>query len=116
MAATLICRLAGQMRWIQSPGFATHCLSRNAPQWAFWPAMKVWRAWRPAYRLPTAISGMNSNWFRGYGDPPPQTVIVVGMHRNSLDQTVNSCELVGLLTLTLKGNKAALLFVLFHKR
>ena len=25
-----------------------------------------------AYRLPRAISGMNSNRFRGYGDPPPQ--------------------------------------------
>lgn len=25
----------------------------------------------PAYGLPTAISGMNSNWQRGYGDPPP---------------------------------------------
>jgi len=27
----------------------------------------------PAYPLPMAISGMNSNWYRGYGDPPPQT-------------------------------------------
>ena len=31
-----------------------------------------------AYGLPRAISGMNSNWLRGYGDPPPQTVIAVG--------------------------------------
>ena len=41
---------------------------------------------------------MNSNWFRGYGDPPPQTVIVVGIYRDSLDQTFNSCELVAHLT------------------
>jgi len=31
-----------------------------------------------AYGLPRAVSGMNSNWLRGYGDPPPQTVRAVG--------------------------------------
>jgi hypothetical protein len=25
----------------------------------------------PAYDLPEAISGINSYWLRGYGDPPP---------------------------------------------
>jgi hypothetical protein len=40
----------------------------------------------PAYGLPTAISGMNSNWERGYGDPPPQTVIVLGERRDSHPQ------------------------------
>jgi hypothetical protein len=25
---------------------------------------------------------MNSHWLSGYGDPPPDTVIVVGMHRD----------------------------------
>ena len=33
----------------------------------------------PAYGLPQAISGMNSYWLRGFGDPPPQTVIVLGI-------------------------------------
>ncbi len=52
----------------------------------------------PAYGLPQAISWMNSYWPRGYGDPPPETVIVVGMHRDLLDQNFASCELVGHLT------------------
>ncbi len=52
----------------------------------------------PAYRLPSAISGMNSNWLRGYGNPPPRTVIVVGMHRESVERNFESCELVGRLT------------------
>jgi protein-S-isoprenylcysteine O-methyltransferase Ste14 len=52
----------------------------------------------PAYGLPRAISGMNSNWFRGYGDPPPQTVIVLGEHRDFVDQNFTSCELAVHLT------------------
>ena len=52
----------------------------------------------PAYGLPRAISGMNSNWLRGYGDPPPQTVIVLGEHRDFVEQNFKSCELVGRLT------------------
>ena len=49
----------------------------------------------PAYGLPAAISGMNSNWFRGYGNPPPQTLIVLGEHREYLDQIFGSCTLAG---------------------
>ena len=52
----------------------------------------------PAYGLPPAISWMNSYWPRGYGDPPPETLIVVGMPRDLLDQHFTSCELVGHLT------------------
>jgi 4-amino-4-deoxy-L-arabinose transferase-like glycosyltransferase len=52
----------------------------------------------PAYGLPQAISWMNSYWLRGYGDPPPETLIVVGMHRDLLDQNFESCELVNHLT------------------
>ena len=37
----------------------------------------------PEYGLPRAISGVNSFWYRGYGDPPPQTLIVVGLAGNS---------------------------------
>ena len=44
-----------------------------------------------AYGLPAAISGMNSNWLRGYGDPPPQTVIMVGMDHDFLE--VQLCSL-----------------------
>jgi hypothetical protein len=30
------------------------------------------------YGLPRIISGANSYWYRGYGNPEPETVIVVG--------------------------------------
>jgi hypothetical protein len=52
----------------------------------------------PAYGLPPAISGMNSNWYRGYGDPPPQTVITLGEHRDFLEQNFESCVLAGRTT------------------
>jgi len=41
---------------------------------------------------------MNSYWLRGYGDPPPETVIVVGMSRDFVDQNFASCELAAQLT------------------
>jgi 4-amino-4-deoxy-L-arabinose transferase-like glycosyltransferase len=44
-----------------------------------------------AYGLPAAISGMNSNWLRGYGDPPPQTVIMVGMDHDFLERNFVNC-------------------------
>ena len=49
----------------------------------------------PAYGLPRAISGINSYWLRGYGDPPPQTVIVVGFNGGSLSQYFASCSYAG---------------------
>lgn len=52
----------------------------------------------PAYGLPRAISGMNENWYRGYGDPPPQTVIIVGELRDFVDQNFESCTLSGHVT------------------
>jgi len=45
-----------------------------------------------AYGLPRAISGMNSNWLRGYGDPAPQTVIAVGFKPSELNQIFASCQ------------------------
>jgi len=44
------------------------------------------------------LRGSKSAWLRGYGDPPPETLIVVGMHRDFLDQSFESCELAGHLT------------------
>jgi len=35
----------------------------------------------PRYGLPSAISGVNSFWERGYGNPPPETRIVIGLSR-----------------------------------
>ena len=50
-----------------------------------------------AYGLPRAISGMNSNWLRGYGDPPPQTVIAVGFKADEVNKIFGSCKLVAQL-------------------
>jgi hypothetical protein len=52
----------------------------------------------PRYCLPTAISGMNSNWMRGYGNPPPQTLITLGLKRDFLDRNFATCEIAGRLT------------------
>jgi 4-amino-4-deoxy-L-arabinose transferase-like glycosyltransferase len=51
-----------------------------------------------AYGLPRAISGMNSNWLRGYGDPPPQTVITVGLKPNELSRIFASCQVAAQLS------------------
>lgn len=45
-----------------------------------------------AYGLPEAISGMNSNWLRGYGTPPPQTLITVGFKREEVEKIFAACE------------------------
>jgi hypothetical protein len=51
-----------------------------------------------AYGLPRAVSGMNSNWLRGYGDPPPQTVIAVGLRPDELNQIFASCQVAAQLS------------------
>jgi len=48
----------------------------------------------PRYGLPAAISGIDSFWFRGYGNPPPQTLIVVGLPLGFLESHFSSCQLV----------------------
>jgi hypothetical protein len=47
------------------------------------------------YGLPRAISGVNSFWREGYGDPPPQILIVVGLARGELDDHLTGCSVVG---------------------
>lgn len=49
----------------------------------------------PAYGLPQAISGTNTAWYRGYGDPPPQTLIVIGRSRAQVERDFESCRLAG---------------------
>ncbi len=49
----------------------------------------------PAYGLPEAISGINSYWLRGYGDPPPQTLVVVGFTRDDVERMFEACDLAG---------------------
>jgi hypothetical protein len=41
----------------------------------------------PGHGLPPAISGINSFWERGYGNPPPETVIALGFSRGFLERT-----------------------------
>jgi hypothetical protein len=48
----------------------------------------------PQYGLPPVISGGNSFWTHGYGDPPPETVIVVGFSRRFVERNFASCQLV----------------------
>jgi 4-amino-4-deoxy-L-arabinose transferase-like glycosyltransferase len=50
----------------------------------------------PRYGLPGAISGINSSWQRGYGDPPPQTLIVVGMSRGFVERNFETCKLAAI--------------------
>ncbi len=47
----------------------------------------------PQYGLPPAISGVNSFWQKGYGDPPPQTLIVVGRDLDQIQDSFISCTL-----------------------
>lgn len=49
------------------------------------------------YGLPKAISGSNTHWLRGYGDPPPSTLIIFGFS-SRIEQTFQSCELAGQVT------------------
>ena len=51
-----------------------------------------------AYGLPRAISGVNSYWLRGYGQPPPATVIVVGYTRDDVGRWFEACRLAGQIT------------------
>jgi Dolichyl-phosphate-mannose-protein mannosyltransferase len=46
----------------------------------------------PQYGLPPAISGVNSFWARGYGNPPPQTLIVLGHSPVFLQENFTSCR------------------------
>jgi hypothetical protein len=49
----------------------------------------------PAYNLPHAISGMDSYWLWGYGDPPPETVIVLGLTPSYASSLFETCSIVG---------------------
>ena len=49
----------------------------------------------PQYGLPPALSGINSFWARGYGDPPPERLIVIGISHRYLDENFMGCQLAG---------------------
>ena len=49
----------------------------------------------PALGLPQAISRTNSYWYRGYGDPPPLTVIELGSTAEGEKDSVAKCTSYG---------------------
>jgi hypothetical protein len=51
-----------------------------------------------AHRLPQALSRVNSFWLRGYGDHPPQTLIVVGLSPRFVKTYFATCESEGLIS------------------
>jgi hypothetical protein len=50
----------------------------------------------PAYHLPHAISGIDSYWLWGYGDPPPETVIVLGLSPSDAHALFETCSIAGI--------------------
>ncbi|HSL43579.1 MAG TPA: glycosyltransferase family 39 protein [Anaerolineales bacterium] len=52
----------------------------------------------PQYGLPKAISGSDTFWLRGYGDPPPETLIIIGYSQVDVDSGFEQCELAGMIT------------------
>lgn len=46
----------------------------------------------PAYGLPRAMAGTNSFWYRGYTEPGPETVIVVGFDLDEAKELFASCS------------------------
>lgn len=52
----------------------------------------------PEYGLPKAISGSDTFWLRGYEDPPPETLIIVGYELADVNSAFEHCELAGTIT------------------
>ena len=52
----------------------------------------------PARQLPAAICGVNSFWARGYGEVPPEVVILVGFSRARAEQLFAECRPAGRVT------------------
>lgn len=50
------------------------------------------------YGLPTAISGSNTFWLRGYSEPPPEVLIVVGFTQENVASLFNECAVAGTIT------------------
>jgi hypothetical protein len=52
----------------------------------------------PQHGLPEPISGINSYWYRGYPDPPPETLIVLGFSQRFRDRNFTECRVAGKIT------------------
>jgi hypothetical protein len=51
-----------------------------------------------AYDLPKAISGSDTFFLRGYGNPPPAILIVVGFTKDNLTSLFEHCSVAGTIT------------------
>jgi MFS family permease len=49
----------------------------------------------PELGLPEVISGENTFWYRGYGEHPPQKLIVVGLEARYIHYIFTSCKVIG---------------------
>jgi hypothetical protein len=49
------------------------------------------------YNLPRVISGTNNLWYRGFGEPEPETVIVVGFESSYASEFFKSCKFSGIV-------------------
>jgi 4-amino-4-deoxy-L-arabinose transferase-like glycosyltransferase len=49
----------------------------------------------PAYGLPPAISAVNSYWLHGYPEPPPDTLVLVGVPTDLAQQIFRDCQAAG---------------------
>jgi hypothetical protein len=52
----------------------------------------------PVYHLPAALSGINTYWLRGYGNPLTQTLIAVGFSPQTLSKIFQSCQAAGAIS------------------
>lgn len=52
----------------------------------------------PSRHLPPAISGVNSYWERGYGQPEPETIVLVGFTRERAERFFGEVTLAGHVT------------------
>jgi hypothetical protein len=50
------------------------------------------------FSLPKAISGSDTFFLRGYGNPPPETLIVVGFTQDHLNSLFEQCSIAGMIT------------------
>jgi 4-amino-4-deoxy-L-arabinose transferase-like glycosyltransferase len=52
----------------------------------------------PAYSLPQVISGIDSYWYREYGSPPPQILIVLGYSTEYMQPLFDHCQFAARVT------------------
>jgi hypothetical protein len=52
----------------------------------------------PAYGLPAPISLINSYWYLGYPDPPPEPLIVAGLRPETVHRRFRECRPAGRVT------------------